>query len=136
MENNFGLSDFEIDFNKPLFEGKVSSIYKAIDKIKKREYAIKRMSYNAFKEEEIIFEINNMIIMNDCQNSIKYFGYFKDCNYFYIIMELCEFSLDKVINEKKGNIKEIKEIIEQLNNALKIMYDNGIIHKNINQKIF
>ena len=125
------MSDFEIDFNNPLYEGKLTSIYKAIDKAKNKIYAIKRMSLNFFKEEEINIEINNMIIMNECQNSIKYYGYFKDANYFYIIMELCEFSLDKVINEKKGNIKEIKEILEQLNNALKIMYDNGIIHKNI-----
>ena len=131
MWNNFQLSDFEIDFNNPIFKGTVSSIYKALDKNKKKEYAIKRISVSVFKEEEIISSINDMIIMNECENSTKFFGYFKDDNYFYIIMELCEFSLDKIINEKKGDIKELKEIIEQLNNALKIMQDNGIIHQNI-----
>lgn len=131
MRNNFQLSDFEIDFNNPIFKGTVSSIYKALDKNKKKEYAIKRISVSVFKEEEIISSINDMIIMNECENSTKFFGYFKDDNYFYIIMELCEFSLDKIINEKKGDIKELKEIIEQLNNALKIMQDNGIIHQNI-----
>ena len=131
MWNNFQLSDFEIDFNNPIFKGTVSSIYKSLDKNKKKEYAIKRISVSVFKEEEIISSINDMIIMNECENSTKFFGYFKDDNYFYIIMELCEFSLDKIINEKKGDIKELKEIIEQLNNALKIMQDNGIIHQNI-----
>ena len=131
MWNNFQLSDFEIDFNNPIFKGTVSSIYKSLDKNEKKEYAIKRISVSVFKEEEIISSINDMIIMNECENSTKFFGYFKDDNYFYIIMELCEFSLDKIINEKKGDIKELKEIIEQLNNALKIMQDNGIIHQNI-----
>ena len=95
------MSDFEIDFNNPIFKGTVSSIYKALDKNKKKEYAIKRISVSVFKEEEIISSINDMIIMNECENSTKFFGYFKDDNYFYIIMELCEFSLDKIINEKK-----------------------------------
>ena len=131
MWNNFQLSNFEIDFNNPIFKGTVSSIYKSLDKNEKKEYAIKRISVSVFKEEEIISSINDMIIMNECENSTKFFGYFKDDNYFYIIMELCEFSLDKIINEKKGDIKELKEIIEQLNNALKIMQDNGIIHQNI-----
>jgi len=131
MLNNFQLNDFEIDFNEPIFKGTVSSIYKALDKNKKKQYAIKRIPVSAFKEEEIISAINDMVIMNECENSTKCFGYFKDENYFYIIMERCEFSLDKIINEKKGDIKELKEILEQLNNALKMMQDNGIIHMNI-----
>jgi serine/threonine protein kinase len=36
-----------------------------------------------------------------------------------------------MIEKKKLNIKEIKELLEQLNNAFKIMYINSIIHRNI-----
>ena len=40
-------------------------------------------------------------------------------------------SLDKIIKTKNLNAKEIKEILEQLNNVFKIMYKNSIIHRDI-----
>ena len=69
--------------------------------------------------------------MNNCENSVKYFGKFRDKKLIYLIMELCDCSLDQIINKKKLNIKEIKEILEQLNNVFKLMYDNNIIHRDI-----
>ena len=72
-----------------------------------------------------------MSLLNNCENSVKYYGYFKEGNLIYLIMELCESSLDKLTKEKKFNVKEIKEILEQLNNVFKIMYDNSIIHRDI-----
>ena len=47
-----------------------------------------------------------MLFMNKCENSIKYFGYFKDENLIYLIMELCDFSLTQIINEKKETLKK------------------------------
>ena len=69
--------------------------------------------------------------MNKCENSIKYYGYFKVEKLTYLIMELCDCSLDQIIKNKKLNVKEIKEILEQLNNVFKIIYENKIIHKDI-----
>ncbi len=46
-------------------------------------------------------------------------------------MELCDCNLYQMIEKKKLNIKEIKELLEQLNNAFKTMYINSIIHRNI-----
>ena len=46
-------------------------------------------------------------------------------------MELCDCSLDQIINEKKLSAKEIKEILEQLNKVFKIMSENAIIHRDI-----
>ncbi len=119
--------DFEIDFRNPLGEGGGGTVYKATEKNTGKEYAIKRFSIKDLNEEEI----NRMLNMNNCENSIKYFGHFKDKNLVYLIMELCDCSLDQIINEKKGKIKEIKEILEQLNNVFKIMHDNSIIHRDI-----
>jgi hypothetical protein len=53
--------------------------------------------------------------MNKSKNSIKYFGFFIKDNLIHLIMELCDCSLDQIITEKKLNAKEIKEILEQLN---------------------
>ena len=125
--NNFKFDDFEIDFKTPLGEGGFGAVYKAKKKNTEEFYAIKRFKIENFKEEEI----NNMSFMNKCENSIKYYGYFKEDNLIYLIMELCDNSLDKILKDKKFNMKEIKEILEQLNNVFKIMYDNSIIHRDI-----
>jgi len=69
--------------------------------------------------------------MNKCENSKKYYGCFIEDNFIYLIMELCEYNLEQKIKEKKLNVKEIKEILEQLNNVFKIMFDNNIIHRDI-----
>ena len=109
INTKYNIKDFEINFLKP-------------EKNTGIVYAIKRIPI-----EEA--EINNMLIMNQCENSIKYFGYFKEENLFYLVIELCDCSLVQIIKDKrKLNIIEIKEILKQLNNAFKIMYNNSIIH--------
>ena len=126
--NNFKFDDFEIDFKTPLGEGGFGAVYKAKKKNTDELYAIKRFKLEDFHEEEIY----NMLLLNNCENSVKYYGYFKEGNLIYLIMELCESSLDQITKEKKLNAKEIKEMLEQLNNVFKIMYDNAIIHRDIN----
>ena len=113
INTKYNIKDFEINFLKP--EKNTGIVYE-----------IKRIPI-----EEA--EINNMLIMNQCENSIKYFGYFKEENLFYLVIELCDCSLVQIIKDKrKLNIIEIKEILKQLNNAFKIMYNNSIIHWDIN----
>ena len=63
--------------------------------------------------------------MNESENSIKYFGFFIKDNLIYLIMELCDSSLDKIILNKKLNIKEIKELLEQLNIVFKLSMKMG-----------
>ena len=75
-----------------------------------------------------------LTMMNKSENSIKYFGFFIKDNIIYLIMELCDCSLDQIITEKKLNAKEIKEILEQLNDVFKIMYENSIILRDINSE--
>ena len=127
MNTKFKFDDFEIDFRNPLGKGWFGSVYKATDRNNGKVYAVKRFSVNEFREEEI----DTMLNLNKCENSIKYFGSFRDNNIIYLVMELCDCSLDQIINEKKLSAKEIKEILEQLNNVFKIMYENAIIHRDI-----
>ena len=123
----FNFEDFNIDFSRPLGKGGFSDVYKATEKTTGKVYAIKRISSDEDNEEEI----NNMLFMNKCENSIKYYGCFQKENFIYLIMELCDCSLDQLINEKNLNVKEIKEIFEQLNNVFKMMYDKSLIHRDI-----
>ena len=78
-----------------------------------------------FKEyiNEYINECENMKICSNI-NSVKYYEYFKDENNFVIIMELCDSNLLELLlkkNKEGFSIKEIYEIMTQLNNGLKIL---------------
>ena len=127
MNTKFQFEDFQINFEEPLGKGGFFEVYKATEKNTGKVYVIKRfLKENSFEEE-----LQKMELMNKCENSVKYFGYFEYKNFIYLIIELCDCSLAQIINNKKLNIKEIKEILEQLNNVFKIMYDNRIIHSDI-----
>ena len=82
-------------------------------------------------------EYENMRICSiNNNNSVKCYEYFYNREEFVIIMELCDKNLSQLLLEKKKNnkvfdIKEIKEIMKQLNKTLRIMKDNKIIHRDL-----
>ena len=112
MNSRFKFEDFEIGFSICLGKGRFGDVYKAIEKNTGKVYAIKRIFYEDYKDNEID---NMLTMMNKSKNSNKYFGFFIKDNLIHLIMELCDCSLDQIITEKKLNAKEIKEILEQLN---------------------
>ena len=52
---------------------------------------------------------------------------------YYIIMDLCECNLEEYVKRRENpiSIKEIKEVLNQLNNVFKIMNDKKIIHRDL-----
>ena len=75
--------------------------------------------------------IENMkICCNNNEYSVKCYDYFKNAKILGIIMEYCDNSLKKILKSRKSgfNIKEIYEIMYQLNDKFKIM---KIIHRDI-----
>ena len=119
MNTKYKFDDFEIDFENCLGKGGYGAVYKATEKNSGKVYAVKTILNNKYNDEEI----NNMLSMNESENSIKYYGFFIKENIIYLIMELCDCSLDQIIDEKKEkkfNEKEIKELLEQLNKVWQI----------------
>ena len=80
MNTKFKYDDFEIDFKKPIGVGGFGAVYKATEKNTGKVYAIKRFLIENLFEEEL----ENMKIMNECKNSVEYFGYFEYNNLIYL----------------------------------------------------
>ena len=79
-------------------------------------------------------ELKNMkICCNKNENSVKLYEYYNYKDKIAIIMELCDNSLQKILDERKEGFKieEIYNIMNQLNNTFKIMNENNIIHRDI-----
>ena len=127
------IENFTIDFENPIAnQDNTSNVYKAIDNSSKMEYAIKKVS----NMDDIDKTIEIFENLNDCENSVKYFGSFYDKETKYIVMELCDFSLAHKIKQKTQNkdrydIKEIKLIFSDINNALEKMREKKYIHGNL-----
>ena len=87
-------------------------------------------------EEYIDGYINECENMKICSNinSVELYEYFYDENNFVIIMELCDSNLLQLLlkkNKEGFSVKEIYEILKQLNNAFKKMEENKIIHRDL-----
>ena len=96
----FKYEDFDIDYRNPLGEGAYGAVYKATRKNSNEVYAIKRIPIYDLNEDEIKQieeEMTSMNLLKECENSINFFGYFKEEKYIYLIMELCDYSLKKII---------------------------------------
>ena len=102
-------------------------VYKGRDKKTGEFVAIKRLEFNSNEQYSEIEKI-----LNSCKYSIHFIKSYKDKNVYYIVMELCDKSLDKLIKEKnKLELKTIKVIIKQLNIILKKMREINMIHRDI-----
>ena len=130
-----------------------NSVYKAKKKDTGEIRALKIISKDSFntidlftkENSKTIFknfknEIKNMIvaegIKKDNQNTVELYEYFDMRNEFVIVMELCDKSLRNILEEKKKNkkefeIKEILEILLQLNNTFKILVKNKMAHRDL-----
>jgi len=102
-----------------------SGYYVAIKEIEKGRL---RLS-NEILEKEVAFmkKIEN-------ENSVKVKDVIDSNDYFYIIMEYCEYNLETYLKKriKKGfSVENIKDILMQLNNTLKLMTKENIIHRDL-----
>ena len=110
--------------------GSISKIYKAISKITRKQFAIKEIDKSKLKNINIIIEKYERIKILNSKNIMK-IETISTKEYYYIIMELCSYSLEEYILENPISIDDIKEIFIQINNGLKELYDNQIEHSNL-----
>ena len=144
------------EIGEKLGESGYGVIYKAKNKITEEMKAIKIVNRNTIinhwknnaKEirqpndndlksyyEGFFNEVNNMKILqginNENQNTTIFNEFFNTRENFAYVMELCDGNLLDYIKDKNLNIKEIKDILIQLNNSFAIMHKNKILHRAI-----
>ena len=118
---------------KSLGKGGFGAVSLYFDNISKREVVIKKINKSG-KDEELRFyrEINAMKNLK-CLNSVEYYDYYSDNNFYYIVMEKCDEDLESYMQKNKHGLQEyqIKDILLQLNEAFKIMQSKNIIHRDL-----
>ena len=147
--------DYELDKEKDEIDsGSFGTVYRAINKNTKEKRAIKIIDIKKFKRQlikngdakanenlekyikSIFDEIKWMQDVagenGENENSVKFYGYYyKKDNEIAIIMELCDENLGEFANKNIFSFDEIREILKQLNNSFKIMYQKKIAHRDL-----
>jgi serine/threonine protein kinase len=68
------------------------------------------------------------------ENSVNLKEYIESNDYYYIIMEYCEYNLETFLKQKREkpfSINEVREVLNQLNNTFKLMIKEKIIHRDL-----
>ena len=118
--------------------GHFGEVHKGKDKKSKEMRAIKIIEIDKNQgfdyKNYINNELDNMkICSKNNENSVKYIENFSSKKKFIIVMELCDNSLQKILDKRKKGFtsEQILNIMSQLNNTFKIMQKNKIIHRDI-----
>ena len=125
--------------NKLIGEGGFAKVYQAINNTTGQEVALKKISKNKLHmtgDEDYYLnalekEIETMKLC-ECDNTVKFYEYYEEKDYYTIAMELCDTTLyDYLLPKKNFSIEEIYDIFSNLNRAFKIMNKNKIVHRDI-----
>ena len=66
----------------------------------------------------------------DSPNIVKLFGVFESSRNYYIVQELCETSLEKMLEKnKKFPEAEMKKILNDISMGMLTLIRNGIVHR-------
>lgn len=88
--------------------------------------------------DDFIKETENMVLLRGRDkkntNTVIFYQYFQTQDEFCIVQELCDGSLNALIEKKKFNIREIYQILTQLNNSFLILQEKKLSHKDLRLK--
>ncbi|GMR48282.1 hypothetical protein PMAYCL1PPCAC_18477, partial [Pristionchus mayeri] len=128
----FKLEDFQLgkEVGKGGFGVVYTAVYQGEGAIKGQEVAIKKVNSNQ-RSELLRKEVENHQRI-DHENIVKFYGYFKENNTDYIVMELCKESLRKYVKDNGAfSSEQAVPVLRQLMNALEYLHKKGICHRDL-----
>lgn len=87
---------------EPIGAGSFGHVYKIKEKSSNDIYALKKILIKNKNTQIIEKELQMLLIMMKSQYSVKLFDSFSDKYYYYLIMELCDETLESIVNKEKG----------------------------------
>ncbi len=100
-------------------------------------YAMKIVKYCEMKSEKLRNKLESEIIIHgslDHKNIVKMYRHFRDSEYVYMVLELCERgALDELLR-RNGKLKEkyVSKFVEQLVNGLSYLHDvKSVVHRDL-----
>lgn len=102
----------------------------AIKQLNKEEIQKDKYLTEAFFKE---LEIMKLMTDASIDNTVHYVEFFQTTSHLNIVMELCDETLEKWINNFKGYISEemLKDILIGLNNVFQFMNEKNIAHRDV-----
>ena len=127
-------------FKKQIGHGGIASVYLLENKENQNEKTVLKSIFTGDLNKEQIDTINKEIKyltkFSKYENSVKLIESINEDNNIFILMEYCDMNLEQYVKErfKEENpltINEIRNILFNLNNILKILYRNHIAHRDL-----
>ena len=120
-----------------LGRGTFGIVYKIKNNKDGKLYAMKRILKskilrNTYLNQAFWKEIQIMKTLS-CENSVQFIDFFQSINNYNVLMDLCNEDLYKYLKTKNSGlpIEEVKNILLQLNNVFKKMYNHKIMHRDL-----
>jgi len=124
---------------KELGFGSYGRVYKVLDEKEKKYYALKKIEFKEFSEEELNLYENEAKLLSSIKNEhiVKYYDSSKDNEFFYILMEYCEgLDLKQFIKQYKSKNEKIDEesiynIVSDICLGIKEIHQKNLIHRDL-----
>ena len=124
---------------KELGFGSYGRVYKVLDEKEKKYYALKKIEFKEFSEEELNLYENEAKLLSSIKNEhiVKYYDSSKDNEFFYILIEYCEgLDLKQFIKQYKSKNEKIDEefiynIVSDICLGIKEIHQKNLIHRDL-----
>ena len=130
-ENIISIDNYSINLNERIKNHGLINDYLALNNKDNKKYICKQILKEKKKKNEQENSINVHSKINH-KNIVKFYDFYQDENYYYILLEYIEgTTLSKIIQDNSYDENEIFIIVEQILNALLYLYDSNIIIKDL-----
>ncbi|XP_070559094.1 uncharacterized protein [Ptychodera flava] len=109
-----------------------TKVYLGIDMEQQSGVAVKCINNDSeLDAKDIESTMSKNSIIKSHSNIVQYHDFIADDDFLYILMELCERTLDEYLKHEKMPQKKRKKIVLDMLNGLKCLHDANIVHRDL-----